>query len=172
MQTIRIALASLILTAAASAAQIRSNDTSSGLDNGPGSDARGNHGASSHTGQLLAAVHRNSPAASPFAVGRPSWATDVGAPQSWLEGITISHYDARLRASLKQNGGKQGTLRGAQRNLEVLANNPNRAQSKVPASPISSAALPVSDSGGGLALLGLSVVGLGGARRLLLRRSC
>lgn len=163
MKKIRIALAILIVTAgAAGAAQIKASSNAESSD-----DAANN--ASSHLGQLLSHVHRSSAAANSFSLERPSWSGFARPEHSLLEGT--SFYDSRYRASLKQSGGHLGELHFFQRDLRGFAHHPDPARLPSAAPPIVSAVHQVPDNGGGFALLGLGILGLGSVRSLLKRFS-
>jgi len=114
-------------------------------------------------------ARRNSLADDSFMVERPSWSAPAGLPQFSFEGISID--DTRFRGRWKQPAGHMGKLNFTKRYPQSLSFRPDPGRLDLAVAPAVNAVQQVPDSGGSVALLGLSILGMGTASRILRKLS-
>ena len=179
--TLRFALVSFILAGAATAAPITGsinissfNDSSFSFNTvantvtfGAGNNALVTNASGSYTGLLLATIHYNNFTYSPLSVVNPLWATTSGAPISSFDLTSISFIDENPGVSLTLTGLGIAKVAGFDNTVGSWSFTATQNGATFGWDSINSPAPRVPDGGATLALLGVSILGLGGMRRFL-----
>ena len=179
---IRSAFASLLVAGVASAASITGsikivsyNDPSFNVNYatnqvtfGAGNNALVSGATGSYTGLLGASVHYNNFGYDPLSVINPLWATTSQAPAAYFTLTSISFVEETPGASLTLKGWGLVTVAGFQDTIGSWSFTSTQEQNVFGWDSINTQ--PVPDGGATLALLGASVLGLGGIRRFLPRK--
>lgn len=135
---------------------------------GAGNNALVSNATGSYTGLLGSFVHYNNFGYDPLSVINPLWATTTGAPASSFSLTGISFIDENAGASLTLKGWGIVSVAGFDNTPGSWSFTATQDGTVFGWDSINTQ--PVPDGGATLALLGASVLGLGGIRRFLPRK--